>query len=863
MSVQLNEQQQKAVQELERNVLLLAPAGTGKTNTLAVRIGRILQKKLARPEEILCLTFTNKACKEMQERIALQAGAAANKVRVKTIHGFCYDIIKAEAKEHSDLFADFTIFDEDDAKGVLLDIVEEEKWPDRTLTNLVEQLKAKRAEYGQVTDDLLADYRATLQRLLKKEEESVRQRCIDARYQQRQSIFVQWQKDGAQITAAYDNRLHELHGLDFTDLITNAGAILASAATAQKWASLFRYIHIDEVQDTSLLEYRILGRLFGTSKILLAGDYFQTIYEWRGSEPREILDAYRRTYQPLEIVLSENYRSTELLLNASFATLQHLFPQEVATIYPQGMQAVSREKGAPILLKGANSIANEADWIYQTILRLPVTDYARVCILTRNNNYNKNLSEFFQTIAKQLPPNDRLPFMLLDDAKFFRRQEIKDALAFLKLLSNKHDVASLVRILQRFTKGIGTATIKKLTSPEYRLAGIQLTDFVDRDACRFGDPYQILLKELELENIVVFDVESTGVDPTSDEIIQIAAVRLRKDGKVKEKFNRLLRATKSVGSSERVHHISDARLQREGQDPAQVLREFCAFAQGSVIVGHNVTYDLTILHHELAKLGLPQLDYVTYYDTLDIFRRFYPNLPNHKLEYLGEFCEVHHKSSHDAFDDIMATAEILLYAIHKNILPSQLDRRAKMEPYWQRFAPLAELLADLQTKAKKERPYQLLGEVVVQAQIAQYYEKRHEEVRVENLRDLFRKAKELDDTTLDAEAALARFLEYTSLSGTELDAMNKAKPRIPIITVHQAKGSEFDYVFVAGLQEGTFPMTQAVREKRLDEEARLFYVAITRAKKQLFLSWCHYFNRHEKRRCQFVAAIPGKYIEHV
>lgn len=862
MSLQFNEQQKKAALEFKKNILLLAPAGTGKTNTLAFRIANILQRHLAAPQEILCLTFTNKACKEMQERILSQAGEAAAKVRVKTFHGFCYDIIKAEAKAHSDLFADFTIFDEDDAKGVLND-VSETTWPERTLPNLVEQLKSKRAEYAINSGDLLADYQATLQRLLRENEDIVLQKCVDERFQTRKSIFLQWQKEGAGITTTYDNRLHELHGLDFTDLITHAGAILQDEATAQKWASLFRFIHIDEVQDTSLLEYRILHKLFGMSKILLAGDYFQTIYEWRGSEPEEILASYRQDYQPLQIVLSENYRSTELLLNASFATLRNLFPQQVARIYPQGMQAVSKEMGAPIVLKAAQDLAEEAHWIYHTIASLPVQDFSRVCVLTRNNKYNKNLSEFFRSLARQVPERLRLPFMLIDDAKFFRRQEIKDALAFLKLLSNKHDVSSLVRILQRFVKGIGATTIKKLTSPDYRLAGIQLTDFVDSDACRFGDPYQILLKELELENIVVFDVESTGVDPTSDEIIQIAAVRLRKDGKVKEKFNRLLRATKSVGSSERVHHISDAKLQREGQDPMQVLREFCAFAKGAVIVGHNVTYDLTILHHELATLGLPQLDYVTYYDTLDIFRRFYPNLPNHKLEYLGEFCKVSHQSSHDAFDDIMATAEILLFAIQKNILPTQLDRRAKMAPYWQKFASLAEMLASLQKEAKTLRPYQLLGKVVVQAKIAEYYEAHGESARVENLRDLYRKAKELDDKNLDSEAALAKFLEYTALSSTELDALNQAKPHIPIITVHQAKGSEFDYVFVAGLQEGTFPMPQTVREGRIDEEKRLFYVAITRAKKQLFLSWCRNFNGRYKHMCRFLKEIPRQYIENV
>ena len=256
--------------------------------------------------------------------------------------------------------------------------------------------------------------------------------------------------------------------------------------------------------------------------------------------------------------------------------------------------------------------------------------------------------------------------MLLDEIKFFRRQEVKDVLAFLKLVVNPHDAASFVRVLNRFGKGIGPGTIRKISQEAYRRAGIRITDYLDEDARRTGDPFAVLLEAFEAENIVVFDVEATGVDPTRDEIIQIAGLRLGKDGKAKAEFKRLLRARRSVGDSYRVHKISDAILQQEGEEPEDVLREFCVFAEGAVIVGHNVTYDLSILGSELARLGLPPLSYQRYYDTLDIFRRFYPNLPNHKLEYLGEFCKVSHRSTHDAMDDVCATAEILTYAIEKN-----------------------------------------------------------------------------------------------------------------------------------------------------------------------------------------------------
>ena len=355
-------------------------------------------------------------------------------------------------------------------------------------------------------------------------------------------------------------------------------------------------------------------------------------------------------------------------------------------------------------------------------------------------------------------------------------------------------------------------------------------------------------------------VEATGVDTTRDEIIQIAGLRLGRDGKAKAEFKRLLRARRSVGDSYRVHKISDAILQQEGEEPEDVLREFCAFAEGAVIVGHNVTYDLSILGSELARLGLPLLAYRRYYDTLDIFRRFYPNLPNHKLEYLGEFCKVSHRSTHDAMDDVCATAEILTYAIEKNIRPHVGERREFIAKWQDVFAELADCISGFRHEAERMRPWQLLAKIVVDIGIDAYYRRRGEEQRIENLRDLFRQARAMDEKEVRPLDALTRFLNYVTLSNTNLDAVTK-KQQIPIVTIHQAKGAEFDYVFVAGLQEGTFPGLQAEKNESMAEEARLFYVAITRPKVQLFLSWCQTQHGHYTHMSRFLRDLPREYVQ--
>lgn len=856
---ELNKEQKAAVEELEKNILLLAPAGTGKTNTLACRIAHIIEENRAMPEEILCLTFTNKACREMRERVEVRAGENGRRVMVKTFHGFCYEVIKAEAKRHADLFTDFTIFDESDCQGLLKEIVDEE-WPLRAVQNLVNQLKEKKAEYAIASGNLQQDYEETLRKLVKEDAQSVKNLAIDDSYHFHQRLYEGWQIWGAEKTALYDERLHELHGLDFTDLLVQVDELFRQDEVAAKWARRFVYINIDEVQDTSLLEYRIISQIFGTSRLLLCGDYFQTIYEWRGSHPEVVLRRFQQDYQPRRIVLHENYRATQVLLNASFDWLRNYFPERVNLLYPDGLQAVSHDYGQPIVLKGAADFSEEAQWIYYTIQQLPVENYSRVCILTRSNRYNKELSAHFRALGRFLPDNERLPFMLIDEQKFFRRQEVKDALAVLKLAVNKHDVASLVRVLNRFAKGIGPATIKKLSSDEIRSAGIRLTDFVEAEARQAGDPYAGLLQAIEAENVIVFDVESTGVDTTRDEIVQIAGIRLGKDGSVKEKFVRLLKPLTKVGDSFKVHGFSDAQLAAEGEDPKKVLQDFCDFARGAVLVGHNVTYDLRILGSELSRLDMPQLDYPQFYDTLDIFRRFYPNLPNHKLEFLGKYCQVSHPSSHDAFDDIMATAEILLYAVERDLRPHAAERREIMSKYQDLFTEWAEKLTEVRHQASRLRPWQLLGKIVLDFGMKDYYEAHKEPQRVEHLRDLFRQARDLDDEAIRPLDAIERFLRYTTLSNTELDTLTK-KPQIPIITIHQAKGSEFDYVFLAGLQEGTFPSMQAEKSKRLEEEARLFYVGLTRAKKQLFLSWSQSLYGHWRHISRFLQILPRKYVQ--
>ena len=623
------------------------------------------------------------------------------------------------------------------------------------------------------------------------------------------------------------------------------------------------------MQDTSEVEYTVISRLFPGHNILLCGDYFQTIYEWRGSYPEYIWKEFRAGYHPRDITFIQNYRSTQLLLDAAQTFLfRGMGLATVQKIYTRPGISASKERGEHIVLHKADTWMEEARWIFREIKALPPEEQLKTCILVRDNRQAKLIWMGITSHNQKLPQNQQLPVTCIDQFHLFKRQECKDVLAYLRLSLNKHDNLSLKRIVQRFVPRIGRRTLETIESDSYRKAGLMLSDFIDPLSHQAGDPYGLLLTALAEERLVVFDVESTGTDTTQDEIIQIAAIRLDAKGQVKDKFNTYVKAGRSVGTSYYVHHISDEKLAAEGIPPQEALTKFLAFAKDAVIVGHNVTYDLSILHSELQRLGISERADFPYYDTLDIYRRFYPNLTNHKLDTLSHHFPIDHKPTHDAFADILATAGLLVYAIDEKIRPTEGARRAAMAIYLPLFAPFSQEIDALRRLSYKARPTEVITSVMTDSGVKAWYQTHRDTSdaanhidRLENIRKLYRIAKETDDSGQNPRDALTEFLKMTALSNSELDSMLSKDPKIPIITIHQAKGLEFDYVFMASLEDHVFPTYWSRQKGSIQEEIRLFYVAMTRAKKRLYLSWHQGYARQSYQPSRFLHGITEDYYE--
>lgn len=845
MSITFNKKQQQVINELNQNILLSAGAGTGKTNVLSYRVANILNKNRANADEILCLTFTNKACRELKNRITSQLDfETANKITIRTIHGFAYQVITTTAKKAQTIFKEFVIFDDEDQKTLIRQTIA--NFPKaraldiQYIVNCIEQLKQERALKHIYTEDIEADYTTIYHQHLK----------FNKTFNQQQSdnLTKFFQFDGLNIIINYELALQQMHGLDYKDLIANAYRLFQDENICSSWRKRYKYIMIDEMQDTSSFEYTMLEKLFPANNIMLCGDEFQTIYEWRGSNPQKILTAFTEKYNPLIINFNENYRSTKLLLEMAYNTLINLFCKEtILHSYAKNLLSKSSELGHKIELKQANSLANEAQWIFQNIVNLLplIKTPTQIAILVRQNNYLQNLTlhlNYLANIYNQKNQEAPIHFIQIDNIRFFKRQEIKDVLSIMKYLINPNDYLSLQRILINLIPNIGIRTIKQISSTEYLQNGLRLSDFINANFQNPNyEPFSDLISAYLSKDIIVFDIEGTGTDIFADNIIQLSAIKIRKGKKIAE-FNRYLKSDKPVGDSEKVHHISDEYLQTHGENPKLVLQEFCQFIQDAIITGHNIRgYDMDILNQNLLKHNLKPVDFSNInFDTLDLVRRFYPNLPNHKLEFLSNHFQFETKSNHNSLDDVFATWELLHKLLEDKIIPTAKKRSELINKQKNKFIHVTQIFQKLHNILNDNLLLEnLIAQIVEEFNLVNIYKANATQdgaVRLENIRNLFRLAKaELNSHR--GTNGIKELLQYASLSNKDLDALTSSHPKIPIITIHQAKGLEFDYEFLAGMNDDIFPSYFSTRNGSItEEEKRLFYVAITRAKKALFLS---------------------------
>ena len=481
----LNKEQQQAVQHTEGPLLILAGAGSGKTKVLTVRIAHLLAQGV-NPYEILAITFTNKAAKEMKSRVEGLVGDVANRIWLSTFHSFCAKFLRFELDNFLGYNSNFTIYDTSDSQAVIKAALKALNLDDKYYP-----VGAMLAVISDAKNKLLfaSDFRKQAKDF----------------YQQKVADVYEY----------YERELRKNNALDFDDLLLVAVKLLQSNKDVlDKYSKRFRYVMIDEYQDTNHAQY-LLAKLLAShwKNIAVVGDADQSIYAWRGADIQNILDFEKDYPNCTSIKLEQNYRSTKIILDAANAVIENNEGRPKKNLW------TDKTEGAKIQHFTAQSEHEEAAFIGDTIAKkhdIHGVPYGDMAILYRTNAQSRVLEE---ALIKRA-----LPYIMVGGTKFYDRKEIKDVLAYLRVLYNPFDDLSLLRIINVPKRSIGATTVAKLqdyarangTSLFMTLTQLHLVDSIKGKTKEKLEEFGILIFTLvaEMEDRTVLDILESILDRT-------------------------------------------------------------------------------------------------------------------------------------------------------------------------------------------------------------------------------------------------------------------------------------------------------------------------------------------------------------
>ncbi len=741
----LNPAQREAVLTTEGPLLVLAGAGSGKTRVLTYRIAHMIADLGVRPWQVLAITFTNKAAAEMRERLQALLPDGTRGMWVCTFHAMCVRMLREDA----DLLGytgQFTIYDDDDSRRMVRDImqalgIEQKSYPINMIRSKISA--AKNAMIG--PDEF-----------------------------QTRASSPQEQK-AAQVYQELERRLRAANAMDFDDLLVRALELLRTRPEVlDRYQERFRYISVDEYQDTNHVQYEIANLLAGKyQNLMVVGDDDQSIYSWRGADITNILD-FEKDFPAAKVVkLEQNYRSTGHILSAANAVVRHNSQRKEKRLF------TAAGDGDKIQAYQASDERDEGRWIAGEIEKLHAggMSYDDIAVFYRTNAQSRILEDMFLRAG--------VPYKIVGGTRFFDRAEIRDVMAYLKMIVNPADEMSVKRVINTPRRGIGSTSIQKIEelARENRCSFFQACEIATAETGRFtakvraalGDFVSIVREgrrmDGELQNVVEAIVEKTGL-------------------------MQALRAEGTVESEGRVENI----------------QEFLGVAAEFEETHDDIEGTLESLE-ELRAAGIADASLGTG-----------SNRADHVAGLAAE------AASADAAPATPASA-----SVETPVSADALDAGLSGAQ-----AALAQLIAG-NTLAAAPVPPQHAAQTAAE---------------IERTYGAF------------ACRALPALLEWLALR-SDLDALAGESHAITMMTVHSAKGLEFPAVFVAGLEEGIFPhvanFAAADDPAKLEEERRLAYVAITRARQRLFLTYAAtrrtYGSTQANPRSRFLNEIPDADIE--
>ncbi|MCI0402568.1 MAG: UvrD-helicase domain-containing protein [Acidobacteria bacterium] len=429
----LNPAQRQAVTTTEGPLLVVAGAGTGKTRVITYRVAYLIEQRKARPEEILAVTFTNKAADEMRERISRLLGAPMQAPWASTFHSFCARLLRREAPALG-LPRDFSIYDDSDQERIVRALLKEFGEDDRAWVAraILERISRSKTD-GRTPDDWHAS----------------------ANPQERRH---------AEVFARYQQALRETHALDFDDLLLEAvRALTANPEVRARWQRRFRYLHVDEYQDTNPPQYQLVRWLANEQRnVCVVGDEDQSIYAWRGADYGNIFRFEQDFPGARVILLEQNYRSTQPILDVATAVIQNNQSRKGKVLWTEA------KRGARVRFCEAATARDEAQFVAERIWNLTRKEPGRrLAVLYRTNAQSRLYEEALRALS--------VGYRVVGGFSFYKRAEVRDLLAYLRAARNASDEQSLLRIVNMPPRGIGPTTLEALQA-DARERGQTLAD---------------------------------------------------------------------------------------------------------------------------------------------------------------------------------------------------------------------------------------------------------------------------------------------------------------------------------------------------------------------------------------------------
>lgn len=694
----LNPQQREAVTCTKGPLLVLAGAGSGKTRVLTHRIAYIIQHEQVQPWRILAITFTNKAAKEMRERLEMLLSETMRGMWVCTFHAMCSRILR----EHADVLgytSNFVVYDDSDSKRLVKTIMDDLNLDTKKLS-----INALRARISAA--------------------KNAAKTCDDLEREAQGSYVME---AAAKVYRELNSRLLRANAMDFDDLLLNTLTLFVQHPDVlASYQQRFLYVSVDEYQDTNGVQYALTNLLAKTHhNLMVVGDDDQSIYSWRGADITNIL-SFRHDYPEAKVVkLEQNYRSTAHILHAANAVVKHNEHREEKELFTKA------GSGERVEVFQASDERDEGRWIGGEIEKLHDNgvSYQDIAVFYRTNAQSRILEDMFLRAG--------VPYSIVGGTRFFDRAEIRNVMAYLRVVVNPADDVSLLRIINTPRRGIGTTTLQHLQAYAQSL---QCSLFAAiKDACLRGG--------------VVAARASSQLQQFVDCIEQ--AQRMSGD------FSEVIRA---IIESTHMIEALEAENTMEAQSRIENIQEFYSVA---------AEFDLT---HEDAQETLESLQQLR---------------------------------------DAGVIAEGELESVDAAGAESGADAASGVQ------APDTDAALTTATDTAAASTSQN-----------------------------------------DTQVQLAAFMEWLALR-SDLDTLSGETSSITMMTVHAAKGLEFDVVFVAGMEDGIFPHKSFdTEDSNIEEERRLAYVAITRARKRLFLSYAttrHMFGGVQTNpKSRFLREIPDE-----